>query len=80
MLEVPNPVSFMQALTKLFLKIQKISINELEPKANYESVAHKIILLKETKLTKHELHTKTPLNKYLRQINPSYAVAFWKQF
>ena len=79
MLEVPNPASFMQALTKPFLKIQKIPINKLEPKANYASVAHKIILFKETKPTKHELHTKTPFNKYLQQINPSYAVAFWKQ-
>ena len=80
MLEVPNPASFMQALTEHFLNIQKISINEREPKANYASVAHKIILFEETKPTKHELHTKTPLNKYLRQINPSYAVTFWKQF
>ena len=38
------------------------------------------MLFNETKPTKHKLHTKTPLNKYLRQINPSYAVAFWKQF
>ena len=65
----------MQALTEPFLKIQKIFINELK----YASVAHKIILFKETKPTKHELHTKTQLNKYL-QINASYAVAFWKQF
>ena len=38
----------MQALTEPFLKIQKISINELEPKANYASVEHKIMLFKET--------------------------------
>ena len=69
----------MQTLTAPFVKIQKIFINELEPKVNYASIAHKIILFKETKLTKHELHTKTQLNKYL-QINASYAVAFWKQF
>ena len=62
----------MQALTEPFLKIQKIFINELEPKVNYASVAHKIILLKEIKPTKHELHTKTQLNKYLRQINASF--------
>ena len=31
------------------VKIQKISINEFEPKVNYASVAHKIILFKETK-------------------------------
>ena len=59
LLEVPNPASFMQALTEPFLKIQKIFINELEPKVNYASVAHKIILFKEIEPTKHELHTKT---------------------
>ena len=73
--EVPKPASFMQALIEPFLKIQKIFINKL----NYVSVAHKIILFKETKPTKHELHAKTQLNNYL-QINASYAVAFWKQF
>ena len=67
----------MQALTEPFLKI---FINELEPKVNYASVAHKIILFKETRPTKYEIHTKTQLNKYLQQINVSYAVAFWKQF
>ena len=70
----------MQALTEPFLKIQKIFINELEPKVNCAFVAHKIILFKEIRPTKHELHTKTQLNKYLHQINVSYAVAFWKQF
>ena len=39
-------------------------MNEREPKVNYVSVAHKIILFTETKPTKHELHTKTQLNKY----------------
>ena len=72
--EVPNPESFMQAFTEPFLKIQKIFINKL----NYASL-HIKLLFKETKPTKHELHTKTQLNKYL-QINASYAVAFWKQF
>ena len=68
----------MQALTEPFLKMQKFY--ELEPKINCASVAHKIILFKETRPTKHELHTKTQLDKYLQQINVSYAVAFWKQF
>ena len=80
LLEVPNPSSFMQALTEPYLKFQKIFMNEREPKVNYASVAHKIILFTETKPTKHELHTKTQLNKYLRQVNAFYAVAFWKQF
>ena len=44
---------------------------------NYASVAHKIILLKSTK---HEVHTKIQLYKYLLQINASHAVAFRKQF
>ena len=61
MLEVPNPASFIQALTEPFLKIQKIFINEIEPKVNYASVADKIILFKKTKPTKHKLHTKTQL-------------------
>ena len=62
----------MQALTEPFLKIQKIFINELEPKVNFASVADKIILFKEIKLTKHELHTKIQLTKYLLQINASF--------
>ena len=74
-----EPTKF-HAGTHRTLKIQKIFINELEPKVNYASVAHKIILFTETKPTKHELHKKTQLNKCLRQANASYAVAFWKQF
>ena len=69
LLEVPNPSSFMQEHTEPFLKIQKIFMNELEPKVSYASVAHKIILFKEIKPKKHELHSKTQLIKYLRQIN-----------
>ena len=79
LLEVPNPVSSMQALTEPFLKIQ-IFINDLEPKVNCASVPHKIISFKETRPTKHELHTKTQLNKYLQKTNVSYTVEFWKQF
>ena len=53
LLEVPNPVSFMQVITEPFLKIKKFLINELEPKVNCASVAHKIISFKETRPTKH---------------------------
>ena len=80
LLEVPNPASFMRAFTELFVKIQNISVNKLEPKVNYASVARKIILFKERKRTKHEFHRKRQLNKYLPQINAFYAVAFQKQF
>ena len=73
MLEVPNPASFMRAFTEPFVKIQIISVNKLEPKVNYAFVAHKILLFKERKRTKHEFHKKT-------QINAFYAVAFQKQF
>ena len=75
-LEVLNSTSFMQAFTNLLLKIPKISVNKLKPKANYASVAHKIILFKEAKPTKHEFHTKSELSKYSLQTNASYAVAF----
>ena len=80
MLEVPNPASFMQAFTEPFFKIPKISVEELELKVNYASVAHKIILFKEAKPTKHEFHTKAQLNRYSPQTNAPYAVAFQKQF
>ena len=65
----------MQAFTEPFVKIQSISVNKLEPKVNYASVAHKI-LFKERKRTKDEFHRKTQLNKYLPQINAFYAVHF----
>ena len=42
LLEVPNPASLMRAFTESFVKIQNISVNKLEPKVNYASVAHKI--------------------------------------
>ena len=80
LLELPNPASFMRAFTEPFVIIQNISVNKLEPKANYVSVTHKILLFKERKRTKHEFHRKTRLNKYLLQINAFYAVAFQKQF
>ena len=43
-------------------------------------VANKILLFKERKRTKHEVHRKTQLNNYLLQINAFYADAFQKQF
>ena len=70
----------MRAFTEPFVKILNISVNKLEPKVNYASVAHEILLFKERKRTKHEFHKKTPLNKYLPQINAFYGVAFQKQF
>ena len=70
----------MPSFIEPFVKIQNISANKLEPKANYASVAHKILLFKERKRTKHEFYRKTQLNKYLLQINAFYAVAFQKQF
>ena len=79
-LEVPNPASFMRAFTEPFVEIQNTSVNKLEPRVNYASVAHKILLFKERKRTKHEFHRKTQLHKYLLQINAFYAVAFQKQF
>ena len=80
LLEVPNPASFMLAFTEPFVEIQNISVDKLEPKVNYASVADKILLLKERKRTKQEFNKKTQLNKYLLQINAFYAVAFQKQF
>ena len=56
LLEVPNPASFMRAFTKPFVKIQNKSVNKLEPKVNYASVAHKILLFKERKRTKYKFH------------------------
>ena len=76
LLEVPNPARFMRAFTEPFVKIQNISVDKLEPKVNYASVANKILLSKERKRTKHEFHRKTQLNKYLLQINAFYDVAF----
>ena len=80
LLEVPNPESFMWAFTEPFVQIQNISVNKLEPKVNYAAVAHKILLFKERKRTKHEFHRKTQLNKYIPQINAFFAVGFQKQF
>ena len=80
LLEVLILASFMQAFTEPFLKIQKISVYELESKVSYLFVAYEIISFKEIKPTKHELCTKMQLNKYFLLINVSYAVAFWKQF
>ena len=62
LLEVPNPASFVRTFTEPFVKTQNISVNKLEPKVNYASVAHKILLFKERKRTKHEFHKKTQLN------------------
>ena len=70
----------MLAFTESLVEIQNISVNKLEPKVNYASVAHKILLFKERKRIKHEFHRKIQLNKYLLQINAFYAVAFQKQF
>ena len=53
LLEVPNPTSFVRALTEPFVEIQNISVNKLEPKVNYASVAQKILSFKERKRTKH---------------------------
>ena len=38
-LKVPNPASFVQAFTEPFVKIKKRTVTELEPEANYASVA-----------------------------------------
>ena len=79
-MEVPNLASFMRVFTEPFVEIQNISVNKLEPKVNYASNAHKILLFKERKRTRHEFHRKAQLNEYLLQINAFYAVAFQKQF
>ena len=70
----------MRAFTEPFVKIERISVNKLEPKMNYASVARKSLLFKERKRTKHEFYRKPQLNKYLQQINAFYVVAFQKQF
>ena len=70
----------MRAFIEPFVEIQNISVNKVKPKVKYVSVAHKILLVKERKRTKHEFHRKIQLNKHLLQINAFYAVAFQKQF
>ena len=80
LLEASNSASFMRAFTKPFVEIQNISVNKLEPKVNFASVAHTNLLFKERKRTNHEFYREIQLNKYLLQINAFYAVAFQKQF
>ena len=75
-----EPSKFHAGTHRTLPQKSKIFINDLEPKVICASVPHKIISFKETRPTKHELHTKKQLNKYLQQINMPYAVAFWEQF
>ena len=54
LVQEPNSASFTQAFTEFFVEIQNLSVNKLEPKVNKTSVAHKILLFKERKRTKHK--------------------------
>ena len=64
LLEVPNPASFLRAFTEPSVEIQNITVNKLELKVNYASVAHKILLFKENEQNMNSTEKHNAINIY----------------